>query len=165
LTGFIIWRFLYIARWLQDECGGEQHFTPAVLLSKQFAELKRAGLSARKVDYLQSVATAFFPPEENESVRASGREGGSSSNTNTSSGGTTTSTATSTANTASILNTTTVLGSKKQKKKKKKKVLAPPVHLTKEKLEELSDDQVISTLCRIKGIGAWSAHMVLPSTA
>jgi 3-methyladenine DNA glycosylase/8-oxoguanine DNA glycosylase len=110
-------------------CGGDKLFTPASLLAKPFATLKKAGLSARKVEYLQCVARAFSTAEENAAnaqitaMRADGQD-----NAN---------------------------GGQEPSKKQAKKVLPQPSCLSKQKLDLLSDEQVIKTLCRIKGIGEW----------
>jgi DNA-3-methyladenine glycosylase II len=96
---------------------GTVAFTPASLLSKSFDELKKAGLSKRKVEYLQSVATAFTPAgtaETSDGVTARSHGSGSAQKS-----------------------------------------------LSREVLQKKSDAAVIRELCKIKGIGEWSAHMFM----
>jgi DNA-3-methyladenine glycosylase II len=105
-------------------------------LSKPFDELKKAGLSKRKVEYLQSVAMAFSPTMVDAGASSGNAiaSGGASSGASSGASGT---------------NATANIEHVKQ---------SP---LSREVLEKKSDAAVIKQLCAIKGIGEWSAHMLM----
>jgi len=85
-----------IFRKLKAVCGGENCITPDIILSKSLEELRSAGLSARKAEYTQNLASHFLEYD-----------------------------------------------------------------LTKERMHDMTDQEVFDSLIQVKGIGEWSIHMFL----